>query len=1398
MSKSIATPRGLVVGLWGKAYIKAANGRWRALVLGDMVKPSDQLLTEQDAIVMMVNPDAPPAALASTTPRVTVAPIERTPLRKPVQFVDRDGVPRDATEFLPGLRVERITEPLDPAALDLRPVTDAVEYQLSTPIRSTPEGDGPRFVVGSTSIEALEGGANVDVLLPRLPNGALTVTITAVPQIGQVLTADGRVVVAGMQLTAADAQGLRYVPPADYDGTPVNPLVFTVTDGRYVAEGRVLIDVQPVNDAPVATPGRASGAEDTVVAVALTGTDVDGTVQSVRVTNLPANGVLVRADGTPVVVGDTLSAADAARLQFRPDTNWNGSTSLAFVVIDNNGAVSAPAVFDLTLTPVDDAPIATPDVGQGLEDSPIRVPLLANDRDPEGQALTVTQINGQPVTPAGLPITDANGVEVGRAVIDADGELTFTPAPGFNGTVVIAYTVADANGVESTSNVTLILQPVNDAPVAVDDNFTTNEDTSIAIPLAANDTDQDGDRLTPTSVAGQPIAPGGSVTITNAAGDVHGTVTMAPDGALTFTPAPNVNGTVTFPYTVADPSGLSDTGLVSITITPVNDAPVAVDDLVSTPIDAPVTFNPLANDTDAETPNLIAFGAINGQTPAVGTPIAVANGTVTLNADNTLTFTPASGFSGAALVPYTIVDQPGGAAATAVITINVGNNTPPTGQDTVRSTAEDTPYAISTPELGFADADGHSFAGIRVDSLPTNGRLLLDGAPVQAGDVVSAAAIAAGRLGFAPDFNENGTPYGSFTFSVQDSLGAFDTAPNTYTLNVTPVNDAPTAVNDSLRTNEDTPLAIPLQGNDTDPDGDTLTVATVNGQPVVAGTPITITDPGSGQVQGTVTLSAGVLQFTPALNFNGTVVFPYTVSDPAGLTSPGQVTIVVDPQPDAPVTVDDIAATPIDTPVTVNVMANDSDPDAPPPPTLAAINGQPATPGASIAVPNGTVVVNPDGTITFTPTAGFSGPATIAYTATDAQGNTAPGTLTVNVGSNTPPTGTDFQRAIDEDTSYTLTVADLGYADANNHALRDVRIDTLPDEGRLLIAGVAATVEQVVTAADIAAGLVTFVPDLNENGTPYATFTFSVRDTVGSFDLAPNTARIDVRPINDAPVAQPDTNLTVEGVTLAVSTANGVIQSAASPGGRDTDVETPGALVVSAVSFGAVTGTVGTALAGANGSLTLNADGSYSYVPAASTNALDDGESVVDVFTYTVADGAGGTASTTLTITVTGTNDAPVVVADTGTTPEDTPVAGNVLANDSDPDVEPLSVSGFAVDTNGDGTPESFAPGATAIIAGVGTLTVNADGSYSFTPTRPLTAPRPARRARSRSASRRSTMRPMRSTTRRLRRPKTHQSPLRRLPTTPISTATRSRSPPSTASPSRSARPSCCPKARSA
>ena len=186
-------------------------------------------------------------------------------------------------------------------------------------------------------------------------------------------------------------------------------------------------------------------------------------------------------------------------------------------------------------------------------------------------------------------------------------------------------------------------------------------------------------------------------------------------------------------------------------------------------------------------------------------------------------------------------------------------------------------------------------------------------------------------------------------------------------------------------------------------------------------------------------------------------------------------------------------------------------------------------------------------------------------------------------------------------------------------------------------------------------GNVVFTPAANYNGP--ASFTYTISDGHGGTDTA--TVSLTVGPVNDAPVAQNDTGAVNEDATLTVAVANGVITSTAVPAGRDTDVEGD-ALTVTAIRTGTeagsgTSGTVGASLAGTYGHLTLNANGSYTYVadqPLADTLAA--GATAADVFTYTISDGNGGTDRAQLTITITGTNDVPTItVPGAQTTSED-------------------------------------------------------------------------------------------------------------------------------------------------
>jgi Ca2+-binding RTX toxin-like protein len=188
----------------------------------------------------------------------------------------------------------------------------------------------------------------------------------------------------------------------------------------------------------------------------------------------------------------------------------------------------------------------------------------------------------------------------------------------------------------------------NNGPEANPDEAETQEDTPIIIDVLGNDTDPNGDTLV---IDGTPTAE-------------NGTVTVNPDGTITYTPNQNYNGPDTITYVVTDPDGNTATSTVAVNVTPVNDAPVAVDDAISTAFNTAVIIPVLVNDTDVDGDIL----------EIVGTPVS-ADGTVVVNPDGTISFTPDSGFVGETTIEYQITDNNGGTDV-GLVTITVAGPGP--------------------------------------------------------------------------------------------------------------------------------------------------------------------------------------------------------------------------------------------------------------------------------------------------------------------------------------------------------------------------------------------------------------------------------------------------------------------------------------------------------------------------------------------------------------------------------------------------------------------------------------------------------------------------------------------------------------------------------------------------
>ncbi|WP_417920850.1 Ig-like domain-containing protein, partial [Christiangramia marina] len=299
---------------------------------------------------------------------------------------------------------------------------------------------------------------------------------------------------------------------------------------------------------------------------------------------------------------------------------------------------------------------ANDDLASADEDNAVDINVLSNDFNPEDGELGIVSFT-QPSN--------------GTVNQNQDNTLSYSPIENFNGTDTFEYTVTNGNCGTDTATVTVTVGAENDAPIAVDDSASTIEDTPVDITVLDNDSDPDGDELT--------------VTISEAQEPANGTVTIDENGVVTYTPDENFNGTDSFDYTISDGNGGTDTATVTVTVGAENDAPIAVDDSASTIEDTPVDITVLDNDSDPDGDEL---------TVTISEAQEPANGTVTIDENGVVTYTPDENFNGTDSFDYTISDGNGG-TDTATVTVTVGaENDAPIAVDDSASTIEDTPVEI--------------------------------------------------------------------------------------------------------------------------------------------------------------------------------------------------------------------------------------------------------------------------------------------------------------------------------------------------------------------------------------------------------------------------------------------------------------------------------------------------------------------------------------------------------------------------------------------------------------------------------------------------------------------------------------------------------------------------------
>ena len=1208
--------------------------------------------------------------------------------------------------------------------------------------------------------------------------------------------------------------GARALQQLSQGATATDSFSYTIADlAGATSTATVQIVVTGVNDAPVAAPDAFQVSEDAALAVAAPGvlgndSDVDSAALSAILVSGPAHGVLtLNADGS---------------LSYLPGADYYGDDSFTYLASDGL-AGSEVQTAGIKVTEVNDAPVAADDAVTVAEDSPDNViAVLVND-------------NTGPANESGqsLSVSAASALH-GSVLINADGTLSYTPGADYFGADTISYTVTDngtTNGLpdprSDEGQVAVTVTEVNDAPVAADDAATVAEDSpDNVIAVLVND------NTGPANESGQSLS-------VSAASALHGSVLINADGTLSYTPGADYFGADTISYTVTDngttnglPDPRSDEGLVAVTVTPVNDDPVARDDEItgsgggggpirvavvgggaSTYVAAAGQLNDETNDAfdlDATPIVATAFATESDWAAALaGYDVVVLGGSgggndygdsslfaalgdfvnagggvvttgwfaqamasmsgVTLNdadyitpitgdtyawANNLSTITildPAhpitAGIPGSSYTVAALLHELAPAIDGSVTQLATGTAT---SGDTLTAIAYDEVSAGLTVYLGslhFANA-GYSPELIRTgaadqifeqavnwaagpqdtstaatdeDSALTidDALLLANDTDVDPGDILFIDSVqATSLLGASVSLDAGGnvvydptaalqylsageTAFDSFEYTVSDGNGGLDTA--TVTLTVEGNNDAPVALDDSnliLAThgfeganagNVDgslfagfdifpiygvggSSMAYAYTGNDFFEDGADGALQRLDGEDFgllsldVAAFfvphAVTIAGYDDGVQVASLTIELGV-----AGPSNGATGYT-SLSFDASWGGIDQVRFYADEVFDYTF-IDNVhlllgTAGSEDTPIDIDVLANDTDPDASDALEVSAF---------SMSALGAAISLNANGTLHYDPTdlaevqaltTGQTATDTFTYTVSDGHGGADSATVSIQiVGVDDAPVAADDAASTDEDTAVSINVLQNDFDLDAGQVPAVSEFSAQSAMGAAISLNADGTLKYDPTMAAV-------IQALAEGEAATDTFSYAVSDGHGG--VGEGTVVVELTGVNDAPVAAGETYQLGEGGVLTVPGSDGVLAN-----DEDVDSAVLGAVLVEGP---------------AHGTLTLNADGSFSYTSEASFDGSDS-------FTYRASDGALESNTATVSLTGSAVNHAPVANNNSYSMNEDTTLtvatAAGVLTNDTDADGDALSavlVSGPAH----------------------GALALGADGAFSYTP----------------------------------------------------------------------------------
>ncbi|ELP3338353.1 tandem-95 repeat protein [Vibrio parahaemolyticus] len=1097
-------------------------------------------------------------------------------------------------------------------------VTDGdLTDEANVTVTVTPVNDSPVAVDDTVSTQE-----DTVVTIDVLPNDSdvdgdkLSIQSASVPEAqGKVEIVEGKLV---------------FTPAENFNGDA--EITYTVTDGQLTDEAKVTVTVNPVNDAPTIKVDAVESITEDAVSI-----DTVVAALTVRDTDTPEDQLAVslenNSNGYFVLVGNEVKLTQAGVDAVNNDELNLKDLTISASVSDGVNPTASDSD-SLIVNRVNDAPT----VENAIADQ-----VLSEDFD--AYTIDLNEVFKDSDSALNFSVSGNNSIQISIV----NGVATITPTADWNGKDTITFTATDPSGESISQTVNFTVAPVADI---VADKATVVEDTPTIIKVLGNDTFE-GD--------------GKVVSLDTNNGPSNGTVSVNPDGSVTYTPNDNYHGEDTFTYIVTS-GDVSESTTVEVNVTPVNDAPVAKDDIATTQEDTAVTIDVLPNDTDVDGDKLSIESA----------SVPKEQGTVEV-VDGKLVFTPAENFNGDAEITYTVTDGALTDQATVNVTVNAVNDTPVVESSIADQTlAEDfTPYTINL-NTAFSDVDN------------VDGELSFS----VSGNSNIQVSIVNGIATFTPTADWNGSE--ALTFTATDPSG--ESVSQTVNFTVAPVADI---VADKATVVEDTPTIIKVLGNDTF-EGDDKVVSL---------------DTNNGPANGTVSVNPdSSVTYTPNDNYHGTDSFTYIVTS-GGVSESTTVNVDVTPVNDAPVAKDDIATTQEDTAVTIDVLPNDSDVDG----------DKLSIESASVPKEQGTVeVVN--GKLVFTPAENFNGDAEITYTVTDGQlTDEAKVTVTVNPVNDAPTIKVDAvegitENAVSTDTLVaTLEVADTdtpedqltvslennsnGYfvlvgnevkltqagVDAVNNDelnLKNLTISasvsdgvnpTASDSDSLVVNRVndAPTVENAIADQVLSEDFDAYTIDLNEG--------FKDSDSSLEFSVSGNSnvlVSIENGIVTISPTADWNGSETLMFTATDPSgesvsqTVNFTVAPVADIVADKATVVEDTSTIIKVLGNDTFEGTdkvvsLDTNNGPANGTVSVNPDGSVTYTP-------NDNYHGADSFTYIVTSG-GVSESTTVSVDVTPVNDAPVAKDDIATTQEDTAVTIDVLPNDTDIDGDTLRIDSASV-----------------------------------------------------------------------------------------------------------------------